>query len=120
NADSDELEMGVTYSVETVYTKHDRRFLTVGIGISSHSKSSAGKGNIRARFEVIDINTNEVLGSIQEYIYGGADTTWHTLTVDLGVPDFSTRKAFMFRLGKVTNTSDTFINAIVNRVSMGG
>ena len=120
HADSDELEMGVTYSVETVYTKHDRRFLTVGIGISSHSKSSTGKGNIRARFEVIDINTDEVLGSIQEYIYGGAETSWHNLTVDLGVPDFSTRKAFMFRLGKVTNTSNTFINAIVNRISMGG
>ena len=94
--------------------------LTYGIGISSHSKSSSGVGNVAARFEIVEMNTNEVLGSFQRYIYGGADTAWETLRIDLGVPDFTTRKAFLVRVAKATNTSNTIINLIINRVALDG
>ena len=118
HADTDEMQMNDFYSVETTYTKHDRKVLNYGIGISSHSKSSTGTGNITARFEIVDINTNEVLGSFQRYIYGGEDVVWETLRVDLGVPDFKTRKAFLVRVAKITNTRNTIINLIINRVAL--
>src|SRR5699024_4259461 len=118
HADSDEIDPGTTYSVETIYTKHDRRYLTIGIGISSHSKST-GAGNITARFEVIDINTDEVLGSIQEYIYGGGDTSWHDLTVDSGFHDCSNLKSAMYRHRKITITESSFNHDITTRLRYG-
>ena len=118
HADSDEMQAKDFYSVETTYTKHDRKMLTYGIGISSHNKSGSGSGNITARIEIVDINTNEVLGSFQRYIYGGEDVVWETLRVDLGVPDFKTRKAFLVRVAKITNTRNTIINLIINRVAL--
>ena len=118
HADTDEMQMTDSYSVETTYTKHDRKVLTYGIGISSHSKSGTGTGNVSARFEIVDINTNEVLGTFQRYIYGGQDVVWETLRIDLGVPDFKTRKAFLVRVSKITNTSNTIINLIINRVAL--
>ena len=118
HADTDEMQMDNYYSVETTYTKHDRKVLTYGVGISSHSKSGTGTGNVSARFEIVDINTNEVLGTFQRYIYGGQDVVWETLRVDLGVPDFKTRKAFLVRVAKITNTSNTIINLIINRVAL--
>ena len=120
HADTDEMQRNDFYSVETTYTKHDRKVLTYGIGISSHSKSSSGVGNVTARFEIVDINTNEVLGSFQRYIYGGEDVAWETLKIDLGVPDFKTRKAFLVRIAKITNASNTIINLIINRVALDG
>ena len=120
HADTDDMQMNDFYSVETTYTKHDRKVLTYGVGISSHSKSGGGTGNVSARFEIVDINTNEVLGSFQRYIYGGQDVAWETLRIDLGVPDFKTRKAFLVRVAKVTNTSNTIINLIINRVALDG
>ena len=118
HADTDEMQMDNYYSVETTYTKHDRKVLTYGVGISSHSKSGTGTGNVSARFEIVDINTNEVLGTFQRYIYGGQDVVWETLRIDLGVPDFKTRKAFLVRVAKITNTSNTIINLIINRVAL--
>ena len=118
HADTDEMQMDNYYSVETTYTKHDRKVLSYGVGISSHSKSGTGTGNVSARFEIVDINTNEVLGTFQRYIYGGQDVVWETLRVDLGVPDFKTRKAFLVRVAKITNTSNTIINLIINRVAL--
>ena len=120
HADSDEMQAKDFYSVETTYTKHDRKMLTYGIGISSHNKNGSGSGNITARIEIVDINTNEVLGSFQRYIYGGQDVVWETLRIDLGVPDFKTRKAFLVRVAKITNTTNTFINLIINRVALDG
>ena len=120
HADTDDMQMNDFYSVETTYTKHDRKVLTYGVGISSHSKSGSGSGNVSARFEIVDINTNEVLGSFQRYIYGGEDVAWENLTIDLGVPDFKTRKAFLVRVAKATNTSNTIINLIINRVALDG
>ena len=120
HADTDEMQMNDFYSVETTYTKHDRKVLTYGVGISSHSKSGSGSGNVSARFEIVDINTNEILGSFQRYIYGGQDVVWETLRIDLGVPDFKTRKAFLVRIAKTTNTSNTIINLIINRVALDG
>lgn len=119
HADTDEMGQGTSYSIETAYTKHDRRILTYGVGISSHSKDGTSSGNVTALFEIVDVNTNTVLGSFQRYIYGGADTAWENLTIDLGVPDFSTRKSFLVRIAKITNTSNTFINLIINRVELG-
>ena len=118
HADSDEMQTNDFYSVETTYTKHDRKVLTYGVGISCHSKTVGKVRNITARFEIVDINTNEVLGTFQRYIYGGQDVVWETLRVDLGVPDFETRKAFLVRIAKTTNTSDTIINLIINRVAL--
>ena len=120
HADTDEMQVNDFYSVETTYTKHDRKVLTYGVGISSHSKSVSGVGNVTARFEIVDINTNEVLGSFQRYINGGQDVVWETLRIDIGVPDFETRKAFLVRIAKTTNTGNTFINLIINRVALDG
>src|SRR5699024_650158 len=120
HADTDEMQMDNYYSVETTYTKHDRKVLTYGVGISCHSKTVGEVRNISARFEIVDINTNEVLGTFQRYIYGGQDVVWETLRVDLGVPDFETRKAFLVRVAKATNTSNTIINLIINRVALDG
>ena len=119
HADTDEMSQGINYNIETAYTKHDRKILTYGVGISSHIKGGTGSGNVTARFEIVDTGSGEVLGSFQRYIYGGADVAWENLTIDLGVPDFSTRKSFLVRVSKVTNTSNTFINLIINRVELG-
>ena len=114
HADARAMFSGSTYSVETVYTKHDRKILSVGCGLNT---TNVG---VTARVEIVDIDTNQVLSSMNQYLTPGADTVWLTLTADLGVPDFSTRKAFYIRIGKTTNATDTFINLVINRVSLGG
>ena len=119
HADTDEMTQGATYNIETAYTKHDRKILSYGVGVSSHTKNGTGTGNVTARFEIVDTGSGEVLGSFQRYIYGGAEVAWENLTIDLGVPDFTTRKSFLVRVAKVTNTSNTFINLIINRVELG-
>lgn len=119
-ANSDKMTHNTSYSVETIYTKHDRRFLTIGLGISSRSRDDNPAPNITAIVEVLDMNTGVVIGSIRKYLTGDDDTWWDDLTVDLGVPDFSSRKAFQIRAAKGTNTPRTNINLIINRVSLGG
>ena len=114
HADARAMFSGSTYSVETVYTKHDRKILSVGCGLGTT------KVGVTARVEIVDIDTNQVLSSMNQYLTPGSDTVWLTLTADLGVPDFSTRKAFYIRIGKTTNATDTFINLVINRVSLGG
>ena len=114
HADAREMFTGSTYSVETVYTKHDRKILSVGCGLGTT------KVGVTARVEIVDIDTNQVLSSMNQYLTPGADTVWLTLTANLGVPDFSTRKAFYIRIGKTTNATDTIINLVINRVSLGG
>ena len=109
-----DMTVNETYSVETIYTKHDRKNLTLGIGLNSSNY------NVTAIVEVRDINTGEILASHREYITSGEENSWSNITVDLGVPDFSTRKAFEVSLGKGTNTNNTTIRLIINRVSLGG
>src|SRR5699024_1784595 len=120
HADADEMNLNTNYNIETAYTKHDRKILTYGVGISSHSKSGSGAGNITVRLEIVEAETGEVLGSFQRYIQGGQDVVWENLRIDLGVPDFKTRKAFLVRVAKMTNTSNTIINLIINRVALDG
>lgn len=111
---ADDAVHNVTYYAETIYTKHDRKNLVVGCGLSTTDS------NVTAIVEVQDINTGQILGSLRRYLYAGEDTVWENITIDLGVPDFETRKAFGIKIGKGTNTSGTTINIIFNRVSMGG
>ena len=103
-----------TYNMETVYNTHDHKFMTVGFGFNVSGSASA-----YVLFEVVEIGGGRVVASSRKYVQSG-ETVWDNLTVNVGVPDYSTGKAYYLRAGLETVYNATYLQVVVNRVSMYG
>ena len=103
-----------TYNMETVYNTHDHKFMTVGFGFNVSGSASA-----YVLFEVVEIGGGGVVASSRKYVQSG-ETVWDNLTVKVGVPDYSTGKAYYLRAGLETVYNATYLQVVVNRVSMHG
>ena len=102
-----------TYNMETVYNTHDHKFMTVGFGFNVSGSASA-----YVLFEVVEIGGG-VVASSRKYVQSG-ETVWDNVTVNVGVPDFSSPKAYYLRAGLETVYSATYLQVVINRVSMHG
>ena len=102
-----------TYTMETVYNTHDHKFMTVGFGFNVSGSESA-----YVLFEVVEIGGG-VVASSRKYVQSGG-TVWDDLTVKVGVPDFSSPKSYYLRAGLETVYNATYLQVVVNRVSMHG
>src|SRR5690625_2790302 len=73
-------ETNTTYSCETLYTTHTRRYITVGVGVNYAYES----GSNRVIVEIENLNTNEVVARLEIFKYGRDDTSWHNMTFEVG------------------------------------
>ena len=103
-----------TYNMETVYNTHDHKFMTVGFGFNVSGSASA-----YVLFEVVEIGGGGVVASSRKYVQSG-ETVWDSVTVNVGVPDYSTGKAYYLRAGLETVYNATYLQVVINRVSMHG
>ena len=103
-----------TYNMETVYNTHDHKFMTVGFGFNVSGSASA-----YVLFEVVEIGGGGVVASSRKYVESGG-MVWDNLTVKVGVPDFSSPKSYYLRAGLETVYNATYLQVVVNRVSMYG
>ena len=102
-----------TYNMETVYNTHDHKLMTVGFG-------SIVSGTVSAYvlFEIVEIGGG-VVGTSRRFVRSG-ETDWDSITVNVGVPDYSTGKAYYLRAGLETVYNATYLQVVINRVSMHG
>ena len=102
-----------TYNMETVYNTHDYKFMTVGFG-------SIVTGTVSAYvlFEIVEIGGG-VVASSRRFVRSG-ETDWGSVTVNVGVPDYSTGKAYYLRAGLETVYMASRLQVVINRVSMHG
>ena len=103
-----------TYNMETVYNTHDHKFMKVGFGFNVSGSASA-----YVLFEVVEIGGGGVVASSRKYVQSG-ETVWDNLTVKVGVPDFSSPKSYYLRAGLETVYNATYLQVVINRVSMHG
>ena len=102
-----------TYNMETVYNTHDHKFMTVGFG-----STVSGSASAYVLFEVVEIGGG-VVASSRQYVQSG-ETVWGNVTVNVGVPDFSSPKAYYLRAGLETVYNATYLQVVINRVRMHG
>ena len=102
-----------TYTMETVYNTHDHKLMTVGFG-----SIVTGTASAYVLFEIVEIGGG-VVASSRRFVRSG-ETDWNSLTVNVGVPDFSTPKSYYLRAGLETVYNETYLQVVVNRVSMHG
>lgn len=102
-----------TYNMETVYNTHDHKLMTVGFG-----SNVSGSASAYVLFEVVEIGGG-VVASSRQYVQSG-ETVWDNVTVNVGVPDFSSPKAYYLRAGLETVYNATYLQVVINRVSMHG
>ena len=102
-----------TYNMETVYNTHDHKLMTVGFG-----SIVSGSASAYVLFEVVEIGVG-VVASSRQYVQSG-ETVWGNVTVNVGVPDFSTPKSYYLRAGLETVYNATYLQVVINRVSMHG
>ena len=107
------MSSGQTYNMETVYNTHDHKLLTVGFG-----SIVSGTASAYVLFEVVEIGGG-VVASSRQYVQSG-ETVWGSVTVNVGVPDFSSPKAYYLRAGLETVYNATYLQVVINRVSMHG
>ena len=107
------MDSNQTYNMETVYNTHDHKFMTVGFG-------SIVSGTVSAYvlFEIVEIGGG-VVASSRRFVRSG-ETDWASLTVNVGVPDYSTGKAYYLRAGLETVYMASRLQVVINRVSMHG
>src|SRR5699024_3779475 len=89
------MTSGQTYNMETVYNAHDHKLMTVGFG-----SIVSGTASAYVLFEVVEIGGG-VVASSRQYVQSGK-TVWGSVTVNVGVPDFSTPKSYYLRAGLET------------------
>ena len=112
-------ELNKTYNCETAYTTHKSKFITVGVGVDYRRLEDVGSN--RALVEIVDIDTFEVVASLNVLLQANAPVSWHNITFETGVPDFVSRQAYYIRLGSTLASSGvSFVNMIINRVSQHG
>ena len=102
-----------TYTMETVYNTHDHKLMTVGFG-----SIVSGSASAYVLFEVVEIGGG-VVASSRQFVRSG-ETIWGSVTVNVGVPDYSSAKAYYLRAGLETVYNETYLQVVINRVSMHG
>ena len=69
-------------------------------------------------FEIVEIGGG-VVGTSRRFVRSG-ETDWDSITVNVGVPDYSTGKAYYLRAGLETVYLASRLQVVINRVSMHG
>ena len=104
------VEPNQTYSLETFYPVHDYRFITIGVGVNYEYDS--GSNNVI--IEIKDINNGEIVASERIFKRGTDSTSWHSITFEVGVPDYETGLAYQVYMGASLNYNGA-VSAIINR-----
>ena len=110
-------EKNVTYSCETFYITHSKRFLSIGVGVGYTQSENSGSNYVIV--EVYEIDTGKLEASARIFKRASEGITWETITFELGVPDYTTRKAYGIRLGGSLNHTGA-VTMLPNRARLHG
>src|SRR5699024_1395398 len=102
------------YNMETIYTSHKSKYITVGFGLNV-----SGTAGAYVVFELVEFSSGNSLGRRRVYVTSG-ETNWNSTTVLLGVPDYNSPKSFYLRAGLEQAYNSTYLQVIINRVNMHG
>src|SRR5699024_4147757 len=103
------------YNMETIYTSHKSKYITVGFGLNV-----SGTAGAYVVFELAEFSSGNTLGKRRVYVTSGSGTAWNSTTVNLGVPDYNSPKSFYLRAGLEQAYNSTYLQVIINRVNMHG
>lgn len=106
---------GTTYVCEDIRPSHDFKFITIGMGLNVIS----GSYSTYAKVEVVDMNSGQVVASVERFVRAGDGTVWENLTFELGVPDFETLDVYQIRFGS-RNADSRSLGLVINRVKGHG
>src|SRR5699024_3178408 len=107
------MDSNQTYNMETVYNTHDHKLMNVGFG-----SIVSGSASAYVLFEVVEIGGG-VVASSRQYVQSG-ETVWGSVTGNVGVRDFGYSKAYYLLAGLETVYNATYLQVVINRVSMHG
>ena len=110
-------EKNVTYNCETFYITHSKRFVTIGVGLGYNNEGDTGSNYVIV--EVYDINTSDIVASARIFKRASDPITWENITFEIGVPDYTTRKAYGIRLGGSLNYTGA-VTMLPNRARLHG
>ena len=110
-------EKNVTYNCETFYITHSRRFVTIGVGVGYSNAENSGSNYVI--IEVYDINTSDIVASARIFRKANEPIAWENITFEIGVPDYTTRKAYGIRLGGSLNYTGA-VTMLPNRARLHG
>ena len=110
-------ERNVTYVCETFYITHSKRFVTIGVGVGYDNAGNTGSNYVIV--EVYDINTGDIVASARIFRNATDPIIWENITFEIGVPDFTTRKAYGIRLGGSLNYNGA-VTMLPNRARLHG
>ena len=102
------------YNMETIYTSHKSKYITVGFGLNV-----SGTAGAYVVFELVEFSSGNSLGRRRVYVTSG-ETNWNSTTVLLGVPDYNSPKSFYLRAGIEEVYNSTYLQVVINRVNMHG
>ena len=110
-------QANVTYVCETFYITHSKRFVTIGVGVGYNHVENSGSNYVIV--EVYDLNTSDVVASARIFRRATEPIAWENITFEIGVPDYTTRKAYGIRLGGSLNYSGA-VTMLPNRARLHG
>ena len=110
-------QANVTYVCETFYITHSKRFVTIGVGVGYNQSENSGSNYVIV--EVYDINTSDIVASARIFKRASEPITWENITFEIGVPDYTTRKAYGIRLGGSLNYRGA-VTMLPNRARLHG
>src|SRR5699024_10160971 len=106
---------GQTYNCETIYTSHNRRFIRLGFGMNIYGAASK-----YVLVELVEFTSGVTKSSHRQFVSESGGTHWNNISIDMGVPDYVSDKSFYVRIGLEAPTDKTYLQVVVNRVSMYG
>ena len=106
---------GQTYNCETIYTSHNRRFIRLGFGMNIYGAASK-----YVLVELVEFTSGTTMSTHRQFVSESGGTHWNNISIDMGVPDYVSDKSFYVKIGLEGPTDRTYLQVVVNRVSMYG
>ena len=113
--DTSNMTPNEMYTCETVYSTHNHKFMRVGVGLNVTTA-----WGMTLKVEVIEFGSGNIVGTWRRYVPAEGEVIWSNITLDLGVPDFTSRKSFYIRAGTESNSNSSVFGVVINRVSGNG
>lgn len=110
-----DMSSNSVYNLETIYTHHSAKYLTVGIGVNLSGTASA-----YVNLEVSEFSSGEGLGRKSVFVRQTDGIVWVNVTINLGVPDYTSAKSFYIRAGLEQVYNASYLQVVPNRVTMHG
>src|SRR5699024_5568817 len=70
--------------------------------------------------ELVEFTSGTTMSTHRQFVSESGGTHWNNISIDMGVPDYVSDKSFYVKIGLEGPTDRTYLQVVVNRVSMYG